>query len=148
MSGPNVNPGTGPVEGGDEARAIANARQLLADAGLEGEVSSAGGVSDGVGETRIGGGRHGLVLAVSPRCSCGVPAVEGAGQHAVDCAVFGERRHVQVEMPGLPLEEVRPTPDAERKLMGFPRLYVDGASWWWWFAVEAVKPPAEDDWDE
>src|SRR4029077_1378382 len=40
---------------------------------------------------------------------------------------------VKVDMPGLPLDEVRCTKDFMPS--GCPRLYVDGNSWWWCFAL-------------
>lgn len=42
---------------------------------------------------------------------------------------------VEVEMPGLPLNEVRYIDDKTQNIWNFPRLYVDGASWVWRYAI-------------
>src|SRR4029077_10017060 len=49
---------------------------------------------------------------------------------------------VKVDMPGLPLDEVRCTKDFMPS--GCPRLYVDGNSWWWCFALGQAKRALED----
>jgi hypothetical protein len=46
----------------------------------------------------------------------------------------GEVQH-EVEMPGLPIEQVRYTGAADQSILDFPRLYVDGSSWVWKYAV-------------
>lgn len=48
-----------------------------------------------------------------------------------------EKEECYVDMPGLPLEQVRWT----KKLnpWHFPRLYVDGGSWLWEFAVGVAR---------
>lgn len=118
MGGLLINPGTGPVDGGSEEQAVANGRQLLVDAGLEGEVEVVG-FNEGFGATRIGGGRWKLVLVVA----------EGSRARA-------RADRIRVDMPGLPLEDVRPVPGDRppprgRSPVRFPRIYVEGSSWWW-----------------
>lgn len=41
----------------------------------------------------------------------------------------------EVEMPGLPLEEVRYTASFGRGMFDFPRIWVGGASWLWHHAI-------------
>lgn len=41
----------------------------------------------------------------------------------------------EIEMPGLPLENVRYMSEGEQNPFDFPRLYVDGSSWLWKFAL-------------
>lgn len=49
-------------------------------------------------------------------------------------------RTVDVDMPGLPLAEVRSdTLDAM-----LPRLYVDGSSWWWGYALDFASEALDD----
>lgn len=122
-----INPGTGPVDGGSEERAAANVRQLFDDVGVVGRAVEL--VCRGSDD----GGRYGFVVRVSPECDCTVPISEGAGQHAPGCACLGESAEIEVDMPGLPLREVR-TDD----LLRAPRLYVDGSSWWWPYALGVV----------
>jgi hypothetical protein len=49
----------------------------------------------------------------------------------------------EVEMPGLPLRDVRYMPDEPgnegQKAWDFPRLWVDGSSWLWKFAVRTIS---------
>ena len=49
---------------------------------------------------------------------------------------------LEVEMPGLPLADVRYMPDepgnGDQNPWDFPRLYVDGSSWLWKYAVRTI----------
>lgn len=53
-----------------------------------------------------------------------------------------------VEMPGLPLEQVRYMDSPGQNIWHFPRLYVDGSSWIWKYGlldtVEEWQPELED----
>lgn len=44
-------------------------------------------------------------------------------------------REAEVDMPGLPLDQVRFTNAPEQNIWHFPRLYVNGSSWVWCYAV-------------
>jgi len=50
-----------------------------------------------------------------------------------------ENNAVLIEMPGLPLEEVRYIKPSEQNIWNFPRLYVDDSSWIWLYALGATK---------
>ena len=50
-----------------------------------------------------------------------------------------------VEMPGLPLEQVRYMGHEGQNARDYPRLYVDGASWLWEFAVNIVSDFPEEE---
>ena len=50
-----------------------------------------------------------------------------------------DARTVLVEMPGLPLDEVRYLGTDDQDIWDFPRLYVDGSSWVWCFAVDSAR---------
>lgn len=41
----------------------------------------------------------------------------------------------EVEMPSLPLDQVRYIDKEKQNILDFPRLYVDGSSWVWMFAT-------------
>lgn len=41
----------------------------------------------------------------------------------------------EVEMPGLPLEQVRFVKAEGQNVLKFPRLYVDGGSWLWLYGI-------------
>lgn len=41
----------------------------------------------------------------------------------------------RIQMPGLPLEEVRYVGSENQNVWHFPRLYVDGSSWVWKFSL-------------
>ena len=51
-------------------------------------------------------------------------------------------RSVDVDMPGLPLDEVRCTENVMPR--GCPRLYVDGNSWWWCYALDTARTALAD----
>ncbi|MEU8682926.1 hypothetical protein [Streptomyces sp. NPDC048611] len=46
---------------------------------------------------------------------------------------------VEVQMPGLPLEQVRWLGAEGQDIWQFPRLYVDGSSWIWYFALDQFE---------
>jgi hypothetical protein len=50
-----------------------------------------------------------------------------------------------VEMPGLPIEEVRWMDEPDQDIFDFPRLFIDGSSWIWLCAVSVVANPECDD---
>lgn len=47
-------------------------------------------------------------------------------------------KRVEIEMPGIPLENVRYLGLPEQDIWNFPRLYVDGSSWVWMFALRCT----------
>ena len=49
------------------------------------------------------------------------------------------RRHCMVEMPGLPVEQVRYLRQPGQDPWDYPRLYVDRSSWLWRFALDAAR---------
>ena len=59
---------------------------------------------------------------------------------------FGGRWH-EIDMPGLPLAEVRYMGDEGQNIWDFPRLYVDGSSWVWKYAIRAVIEHDDEDHD-
>lgn len=52
---------------------------------------------------------------------------------------------IEIEMPGLPVEQVRYVGEDNQNIWDFPRLYVDGSSWVWEFALWS---PGDFDEDE
>ena len=64
--------------------------------------------------------------------------------HADDGGRFGftiatDEKACEVEIPGIPLDQVRFTGDGEQSIWDFPRLYVEGSSWVWKYAVPALR---------
>ena len=49
-----------------------------------------------------------------------------------------EEQAIEIEMPGLPLEEVRYLDKPDQNIYDFPRLYVDGSSFVWKYAMSAT----------
>lgn len=111
-----INPGTGPVEGATLDHAYENMRALLKDCGRP----EAKFRRDP--ETDVEGGRFPFL---------------------VTCPPDGEEHHkeweVTVDMPGIPLEEVRFLGKKDQNIWHFPRLYVDGSSWVWKFAINSLR---------
>lgn len=54
------------------------------------------------------------------------------------------RRELRIEMPGLPIDQVRYVADEGQDIWDFPRLYVDDSSWIWMFAIRACEPMKVD----
>lgn len=61
------------------------------------------------------------------------PGRDGAGLFGF---IFGS---IEVEVPGLPLDQVRFTYESGLNPFDFPRLYVDGDSWLWESAVKTLR---------
>lgn len=108
-----MNPGTGPVDGASLDNAAANMRQLVVDTGLT-------GVTIRKASTEDKGGRYGFDVLM--------PNGEA-----------NSRNVCEVEMPGLPLEQVRYTGAADQNIWHYPRLYVDGSSWVWCYGVSMLR---------
>lgn len=109
-----INPGTGPVPGATEADATVAIRAFVEDLARRGW----------------------MVDDVRP---AGEP-VEGRYPFRIR---FADRRVVNVDMPGLPVEQVRYLGE-DQDPWQYPRLYVDGDSWLWSFAVDMCAPGAND----
>lgn len=64
--------------------------------------------------------------------------------------IFRDGREIDVEMPGIGLQQVRYLGRDDQNIWDFPRLYVDGGSWVWEFGVRVATRTlnGEDDDDE
>ena len=51
----------------------------------------------------------------------------------------------EVEMPGIPLDEVRYMGEPDQNIWDFPRLYVDGSSWVWKYAISCTVNDSDDE---
>lgn len=49
--------------------------------------------------------------------------------------LWKENTCYEIQMPGLPLEQVRYMGSEDQNILDFPRLYVDGSSWIWEYAI-------------
>lgn len=102
-----INPGSGPVDGASFENAQVNIRQFAADLTERGH------------------------LVEYERCD----QRDGDGRWAWSVDVDNTDNWQVVEMPGLPLEQVRWLGAEGQDIWDFPRLYVDGGSWIWFFAL-------------
>lgn len=48
-------------------------------------------------------------------------------------------RKIEVDMPGLPIEQVRYLDQDGQNIWDFPRLYVNGSSWVWLYATHIAR---------
>lgn len=112
----SINPGTEDVDDATPEHAAANMAQLIADL--------------------AGNGVEGLVEANAT----GDP---DGGRYPFK-VLFADGRTVEVDMPGLPLDQVRYLGEPEQDIWAFPRLYVDGSSWLWKYALNMFGPPETD----
>ncbi|MFJ5984234.1 hypothetical protein [Lentzea sp. NPDC092896] len=118
----HINPGTGAVPSATVENAIVNINQLVLD------VAAARENYDHVLTHRIesadyGDGRYAFIIVF--RAWGGLCAFE-------------------VQMPGLPLEQVNYGARDGDSPWDFPRLYVDDSSWLWKFAIDACLPDEKD----
>ncbi|MFF3848019.1 hypothetical protein [Streptomyces sp. NPDC002328] len=112
-----INPGTGPVPQASEAHAATNITVFADDLR-----------------------RAGLGVDSCER----TPAADyGDGRYAFTIAM-ADGRSIEIQMPGLPVDQVRFIDGDSQNIWHFPRLYVDGSSWVWKFALGACEPDDED----
>lgn len=50
----------------------------------------------------------------------------------------------RIDMPGIPVDNVRYMQEPDQNIWHFPRLYVDGSSWVWCFALDVCKRKEEE----
>ena len=113
-----INPGTGPVEGSTLEHAYRNMEALLRDAGCPAAKWRRDPARD------VEGGRWPFLVTCPPNAE---------EPREWDCLV---------DMPGIPLDEVRYVGGPGQNIWDFPRLYVDGSSWVWKFAVSQLREKA------
>lgn len=116
-----INPGSGPVDGATLDHAYDNMQRLIEDAGLTGATFARDSEAEEEDDGRF-----------SFRIS--VPGGERFGT-------------IAIEMPGIPLAEVRWMKEPGQNIWDFPRLYVNGSSWVWFFAVRRVREWLSDNED-
>jgi hypothetical protein len=66
----------------------------------------------------------------------------GGRFHFIAVDRYGKNR--QIDMPGIPLEQVRYMKEDGQNIWDFPRLYVDGDSWVWYYAVRRLEAADND----
>lgn len=103
-----INPGSGPVTDASEEEAKKNIEAFMEDINLPGTTWIRSPGAD------YGEGRYAFTL------------------------YRGEELSVEVQMPGLPLENVRYM-DKSQNIWHYPRLYVDDSSWVWAFALNSAQ---------
>lgn len=113
-----INPGSGPVPEATAQQAAGNMTAFVDDLRAKGLLAT-------------GFSRH-------------AGADYGNGRYAFDIT-FAAGHTAQVQMPGLPLDQVRYLGEPEQNIWDFPRLYVDDSSWVWKFALDVCEPEEEED---
>lgn len=109
-----INPGTGPVGEHSYDNARINVAAFVTD------LQSAG--------------RKAKVLNIED-------STDGEGRYFAKIEADGEIH--EIEMPGVPLENVRFVDPETQSIFDFPRLYVDGSSWVWKYALGVCGPDDE-----
>lgn len=117
-----INPGSGPVDGGYEQHAHANALELAREANQD--------PANACCEWRV---------------HVASTWFESDGRWGFEFRNHGGDQRVDVLMPGLPLERVRYVVGEGMNPFAFPRIYVDGNSWLWPFAVSTLRELARGD---
>jgi hypothetical protein len=59
--------------------------------------------------------------------------IEEDGRHTY--RICNQSQSHEIQMPALPLENVRYMAEYGQKIFNFKRLYVDNSSWTWWYAL-------------
>jgi hypothetical protein len=112
-----INPGSGPVANANEEHAARNIAVFVDDlraAGLD-VASIAQQAGNDYGE-----GRYAFLLTMA------------------------DGRLIEVQMPGLPVDQVRYLGGDGQNIWDFPRLYVDDSSWVWKFALSVCEPDDDE----
>ncbi len=112
-----INPGTGTVANANLIEATKNVDVLLKDADLDGWSI-----------------KHDADMDEKGRFAFNVQSPDGS-------------KEIEIDMPGVPLDEVRFTGAVNQNIWNFPRLYVGGSSWVWKYAVNVLKSHWDEDED-
>lgn len=104
-----INPGSGAVENTTEQNAADNMAHFVTDLKIKGKIKTIRYPNDDYGE-----GRYCFLLVLANRVTF-------------------------IQMPGLPLSQVRYMGEEGQNIWHFPRLYVDDSSWIWEFAINCAK---------
>jgi hypothetical protein len=105
----SLNPGSGPVAQATEENATHNMAVFILDLGARNLPA--------IGATRLPDKDY------------------GEGRYAFS-VVMADGQTFEVQMPGLPVEQVRWLKSDGQDIWEFPRLYVDDGSWIWYFALD------------
>ncbi|MEU3529404.1 hypothetical protein AB0E62_37125 [Streptomyces sp. NPDC038707] len=109
-----INPGTGPIPEATEEQATKNMTAFLLD--LRTRDIPAYAISRRPATRDYGDGRYAYLVHLDDGTS------------------------TEVQMPGLPLDQVRWLGADGQDIWQFPRLYVDDSSWIWYFALNCFEP--------
>lgn len=104
-----INPGSGPIKCGTREHSKENIRQLIKD------------LHDKKGLKR-------LKFRFKEECD--------DGRHTY--FLYKGKKRVEIDMPALPLNEVRWMDSSSGNIWHFPRLYVAGSSWIWAIALNVI----------
>ncbi|MGW3152743.1 hypothetical protein [Streptomyces sp. NPDC001089] len=107
-----INPGSGPVHGATEEQAAINITVFGDDLRRAGVAVTSGDRTPGAD---YGEGRFAFTLTTD------------------------DGRSIEIQMPGLPLRQVRFMSEDGQNIWDFPRLYVDGSSMVWEFALSVCE---------
>jgi hypothetical protein len=105
----SINPGSGPVSEATERNAIDNVAAFTADL---------------------------LTRGITVTGAVRRPAVDyGSGRYAFTVTT-DDGRDTEIQMPGLPVDQVRWLKSEGQDIWQFPRMYVNDGSWIWYFALD------------
>ena len=69
----------------------------------------------------------------------------GKGRFAFVILNYETWRFTEIQMPGLPLEQVRYMGSVEQNIWDYPRLYECGSSWVWCYALDCARTTLTDE---
>ncbi|MFJ9521255.1 hypothetical protein ACIRPK_23770 [Kitasatospora sp. NPDC101801] len=103
-----INPGTGPLPEFTRAAAAENMARFVEDLAQAGTVAAGFAAAPGLD---YGEGRYAFLLELPGG------------------------RSTEVQMPGMPVDQLRYMEEPGQHPIAFPRMYVDGSSWLWCYAL-------------
>jgi len=109
-----VNPGTGDIKNTTEKNAVFNMQHYIIDCNV------AGLSFERVPDRDYGGGRYAFILRRE-----------------------GYEQECEIQMPGVPIENVRFLGKKNQHIWEYPRLYIDGSSYVWCYCM-----PKESYWEK
>jgi len=113
-----INPGSGPVLGASRENAWANMAVFIAD---------------------LKEGGHAKAVDLLPQPD----APEDRGRWTF--SIIADTEVHEIEMPGLPVDQVRWMDREDQNIWDFPRLYVDDSSWVWFYALRFTMNDPDDE---
>ena len=78
-----------------------------------------------------------FILDLGVECKFEFIKIDSDGRHRYN--VWNDKANHEIDMPAIPLDNVRYLGLECQRIFNFPRLYVDGSSWVWKYALNVCS---------